>query len=1076
MPDPVPPACPRRSPGTRLLALVLMVLAALVALQLWTSRAQDQGAIDQRRSGDDAHSKLGPGNSRRTCNVIGLFQLDGSAPRGVQLQAELHCTSSRTPAQAIEVASDGSFATLVPSIGDWKLICWLSGSALTARRFSLSGESVHDLGTIKLLGEDRLTVMVIGQDGEPVPHTSVRIVASNSQSSSSRAGALERAVACDPSGRSEHARLPAGDYVLIVLMAGIPVLQQQASIPCEEQPIVLAIPNLSDLTGVVISESGVPIQATVDLLPVDGTEFLESKVVESGEFSFSRLSRSIPWRVRARSAGDARIAERTVDLYSQSHVTLRLSHGIRLCGRVTGPTGDAIPGALLRLSVDGRPWVSASRTSDDGTYLLPVVPWGESIVVLAKRSQSGLEHRFELGSGIRTERDETIHRFDMVLPDVRCVRGRAVDQEGNLVPNVKAILLRIEGGELFQRLECATDPAGRFEFIDVPNGRWLLTAAGEELYHLWDMQAFSRHYGTELEGSGDVITFHAESVSVEHDIVMAAKSKISGRVVRHSGASAIGARVRVAEVQRDSLWLERIVDARSDSKWHAVDDNGEFSVLASPDQAGAKLVAVSPDGCVGESGVIGNIDVYADSFVTIALTDGVLRGIVVDGDDRRVSGAEIRVHDEGETLRRLTVDDRAAVYTNEDGEFLIQTMAPSSAVLMVRHAEYQTTLVECSLGHSAVIRLGTGRTVTGRVMDSQNAPVLGCTVRLIPTSDPRFGGVQDVEQVVETGPDGLFTFVNVPQEACRVSVVDWEWSSIGSVTVGPFESEVVLRARSMRSLVGTVTRADGSPAAWAEVVVHSPLENSEELAAHRATVGKIVSRSRANASGEFSVRVSDQGGEFLVVHDRDAKVAHGLRGASRVVELSSQPQSGLSITLERGSVIDGAVRLEDGGGFSGDVLFIERLEGSERFGSISVSMSSRVVNGVFRLDGLSGRLGTVRVREQGMEVLSASLRPERGVILTVPAGARIAGRVKWLDGRSAARVTVFASRKEGGMRWTESAADGTFSMSGLPAGTYSLAAESTGQEGAVSSDRATLELARGQSEGDIVLTLESKSR
>ncbi|HYK01576.1 MAG TPA: carboxypeptidase-like regulatory domain-containing protein [Thermoanaerobaculia bacterium] len=198
-----------------------------------------------------------------------------------------------------------------------------------------------------------------------------------------------------------------------------------------------------------------------------------------------------------------------------SPVTTRLKIPRRVLTMQVLLGGKPLPNASLTLQHDALLWTTVVETDARGAF----------------KGESWETARF-LGKVWR-DRSTAGHVIDVLLPergsltiDVpdRHVRGRVVDEQGEVIPNA-VVILRTASGEVTQSLRTATRPDGTFEFFGVEAGAQILSARASS--HL----------------NSDVLTFELapDSKTREFELALAHGEQQELRVVDSYGDGIAGA-------------------------------------------------------------------------------------------------------------------------------------------------------------------------------------------------------------------------------------------------------------------------------------------------------------------------------------------------------------------------------------------------------------------------------------------------------------------------------------------------------------------------------------------------------
>ncbi|HEX6882980.1 MAG TPA: sigma-70 family RNA polymerase sigma factor [Planctomycetota bacterium] len=285
---------------------------------------------------------------------------------------------------------------------------------------------------------------------------------------------------------------------------------------------------------------------------------------------------------------------------------------------------------------------------------------------------------------------------------------------------------------------------------------------------------------------------------------------------------------------------------------------------------------------------------------------------------------------------------------------------------------------------------------------------------------------------VRTGADGTCRF-ELPPTLVHVlpDRADDDQILQGEVLAGA-ETELVLTLARGCDVSGSVTEADGTPVAGAEVLL-------DRMGGGWG--GHVVARS--DAAGHFSIRSVGPG--LCWVHARAAGHAPAAR-ESRVV--GGGTSASVTLTLPgAGGALEGTVRDGSGAGLAGAQVLV----GDEHEMALRGPAPQRAIadeNGHFRIDGIAEGSVPVCVRAPG----HAPHRGEATIVagqsspldVTLAAGATLEGTATDAGGVPLARVEIFTGRGGFGERFAITQADGSFRMHSLPAGELTLVARHEG--------------------------------
>jgi len=317
----------------------------------------------------------------------------------------------------------------------------------------------------------RLVGRVVDEHGAPVPgaHVYERLPSTREYS---------RTAVSDGNGRFEL--FPVGDYASVgarapggrrsKFVSGVPGVDRTIRIE------LVVLPVGADLAGRVVDEKGSPVDAArllVKAPPSDDYERTEdgqylvadgdvtARTGADGRFELLGL-RPGAVQLQVASADHGR-SERSFELSAgQWHeVTIELTAGVAVFGRITDPEGHAIAGAYAY----GSGGFDPAFTAGTGDYRLPGLPAGSQQVSFAAPG-----HRKETRTLVLVEGADTVCDVTLV-PEPR-ITGRVVDAAG--APVRCRIDLMSMGAGVFGDQTGRTDAQGRFSIASPARGTWQL--------------------------------------------------------------------------------------------------------------------------------------------------------------------------------------------------------------------------------------------------------------------------------------------------------------------------------------------------------------------------------------------------------------------------------------------------------------------------------------------------------------------------------------------------------------------------------------------------------------------------
>ena len=448
----------------------------------------------------------------------------------------------------------------------------------------------------------------------------------------------------------------------------------------------------------------------------------------------------------------------------------------------------------------------------------------------------------------------------------------------------------------------------------------------------------------------------------------------------------------------------------------------------------------------------------------LTLAGGAVSGRVVNGSTGDgVAGAELTfVPQDDPSGGAITVRSGAG------GEFELAPPAPGRFTLTAASAAgflpYAPELLHSTV-HVQVAKDRAVRGITvllfpavdyrGRVIDERGAAVAGAKVRLLGTP----AGEQAIEKLETewvTDRDGAFRFHAADDavlEAVRGGARGWAILDRDAAITRQLTIRIGEAPARDATITGRVVDEAGAP--LAEVLVRAePEDPSRRNPEVRATAFAVT-----GADGAFVVEGLDRGPYHLTAEAEGRAPAErgGVAGGAR----------GISLVLDRGLAIAGVVAASDGGEIPAYTLLVFVREGAAR--ELVVARSVVDPAGRFEVRVPAGDYDLIAAASGWAP--SAPVTVAAGTLdakLVVTAGATLRGRVvAAASGAGIPYARIVRESRGGGASaqpanaGTVTRADGSFELTGLPAGPISIAITAGGyhpkiEAGLVASDGAEL--------------------
>jgi protocatechuate 3,4-dioxygenase beta subunit len=451
----------------------------------------------------------------------------------------------------------------------------------------------------------------------------------------------------------------------------------------------------------------------------------------------------------------------------------------------------------------------------------------------------------------------------------------------------------------------------------------------------------------------------------------------------------------------------------------------------------------------------------SDVTIKLVLTTGAsVRGHVVDDQGKPVADASVAFQGASDFIVRA--DPRYdGVTTGSDGAFELAAMGAGSYRFTARHPAYAPGVSEIitldgkTVRSDVTIKLATGATVRGRVVDIAKQPVGGARVRV--ANAAKRGIAFDAPRQTYSASDGTFELRGLARrdlvafavgESAASSTKDVD-TTHGDVT----GVELVLDVTG--TIAGTVVDTNGQPIEGAQVSAFPNIDSFGPGTDYTQLRLRGSTDELTDAGGKFTL-VGLVQGSYRVTAARERSASRGRRnpfgnGASDGVVAQTGARD-LTITLEPEGGVKGKVMMADG---TAPPAFTVSVGGMEQ--SFTAGPS-------FELDGLAPN-------HYSLTVTGPQFVPS-GTDVVVPAGATAdVGTITLSPGRTLAGVVVAsgtpvpnatvtagttligngaqASMNLGGAgspfggttKSTTTASDGTFSLAGLGSGDLTIVAD-----------------------------------
>ncbi len=379
--------------------------------------------------------------------------------------------------------ASGAVAFRVPCVSVFTVSATRAGFAPESTSPILPGDSV----VLRMEpGHDLIGRLVDDESGSAVASASVRVA---------RAG-QEAAVESDADGRFRVADLAADTYRLEILAEGYDVLGLSGVLVGEAGGDAgeVRLSRGASLCGVVKdATSGAPlVGATVEAAAerwMDGetVTYLEQSALTDaeGRFALNAVSRS-GVSLTARAAGYAALREPLHAPEDESEaILIELRRGATVSGIVTGPAGEPLAGAAVRLLGLEREAVEKDSVTTDasGRFVFNLVAPGQTFDLVAAAQESG--HAPGTVEGLAVDEGKSLEDVAIALQPGGTVKGVVVDSLGAPAPYAWVTIDGLDA-RVWKALEESpltyTGESGTFEVKGLPAGLLTVSSRSGEFY------------------------------------------------------------------------------------------------------------------------------------------------------------------------------------------------------------------------------------------------------------------------------------------------------------------------------------------------------------------------------------------------------------------------------------------------------------------------------------------------------------------------------------------------------------------------------------------------------------------
>jgi protocatechuate 3,4-dioxygenase beta subunit len=848
-----------------------------------------------------------------------------------------------------------------------------------------------------------------GDTGQPAAGARVEVRDENFRDIPGEASAGRVIARTDANGRFVLEALPPGVHTVTARGAG--AFGSKANVRVGARVDLTLFPAAT-VRGTVLDPDGQPaagatVQAVGSRHPMAETTDGQGRFVLEGLAAGTyTLVATAPRRAPGVAANVA------LDRRSEAQVELRLGAGARVTGRLVDGRERPLAGRVAIGMLDGEqaPFVLASQLSAepgvDGRFSIDMVPAGEHTL-----------STFAPGQGMKlvelTVRatDRVVDVGDVLLEPGLVIRGRVRNSTGQPIEDASLHAYSSRGVGMPARSEA--------------DGSFVL-AVLEQAPHRVTVEAPGYARATQpAEPGADPVEIVLERGAVLSGLVVDDRSRpldtfrVLARPVEERGWNRVPRSEEVTS-EEGRFRLDRLA-------------SGAFAVtVTAPEHAPTTVPAVRV--AAGAEVDLGTIKLAAG---------GVVRGSVVDESGAFVAGASVTVRAQN---RERFAGSEPQGTTDSAGAFEIKGVAAGSAQVIATHPNFaasEAVFVEVDAKGASDVRLvlSQGGRVAGSVRRRDGAPLSAMQVRVNPS---RRGSADTFAPLLA---DGTFSVDHVPAGSATVVAMPiggrgLQMSALSrQVDVRDGETTTVDIVIRDILLSGRATRS-GTPAPGLRLQASGRGRSFNEFVGPPGPTAAGPQRLWAvtREDGSFEMLLEEPGSITLSATAADGRT----RLPSRTIEVPDADAHSVELNYS-GVPVSGIVAEKD---TDAPVPFADVYARPQprpdKGGGGSGATSGPDGRFQLELDPGGYRIGA-RVREGGLGPVEITLdvggSGVSDVKLAVPKGLAIAGRVTDTSGRPVGGVMLMASSSEpnaGG--WGESLADGTFSLGGLKAGSFTVTA------------------------------------
>ena len=949
-------------------------------------------------------------------------------------QAGLDQLAGRTePAPVVESRSDedGRFELRAPAPGLWEVRAAPAGFVpMLAKLQPLVEETFLPAASFE---PDRpLTVTVRQPGGEPAAGAVVRgHTRSHHIWSSPRAdeGAWSRARCYGITDADGRVELPRADGERLEMRAFAPGFAASEPRDASAGDLELRLrPGRRAVVEVAEERGG----AAVETLIVLGEHWWAAgRTDEAGRLAVALPGDGLVRALTARGAQDQARADDDAEV-----VSLVLSEPTEISGRVIaadhrGPIADALIWAT-------RAGDRIARTDDGGRFRLATTRHGQIAHLRAAAP----------GHFPESVRVSAAQEFDTViaLRPAAAATGRVVDADGGPVAGAEVVAsfvpdspgsIRGMGGE---EAQTSSGEGGAFRLTGLTPGLALEVRATADGF---------------APAVANLEPIEARQTLDGLRLVLTRGTMLSGRVM---GSGEPLADAEITAVRQPETSSARVIFARERTYREETEtSDGEGSFEYRNLVVGSYRLRISAPGYASLFLPGVRVEAGGADLGALELEPGVeITGVVVDGDDRPVEGAEVYVSsEESRALSMLGLTGERAPLATSDagGAFVVPDRRRGERVeLQVSHGDHQPTRVTGVVAPTEEpvrVVLRQAGTLAGGVFDATGGPVANATVMAVveeADDDRPAMGVRGFRFPARDRTDdtGHFRLEQVATGTVRVtaSAEGWLTGELSGLEVAEGDEIDGLRLVLERgaTVTGQVLDGEGRPAVGASVRVERQTPAMRFMPPARTTT---------NGDGRYVLEGVEPGLRMITARDRERNAA------AREIEVTAGINR-LDLRFPGGVEVSGRVVDSAGSPLAGAGVM---LLAEARSWSGDEARSRR--DGSFTIDGVRDGQYQLRVTRDGHatrlleEPLQVAGSPISGLEVVLETGGEIRGRLFGLEESQFPLVTVTARADGSRFSIGQVSHDGSYRIPNLGDGDWSVRALIP--QGPQARDRVTLD-------------------